>query len=170
MVERYPSLNIVHNPEFLSADTAAKDFSEQRHIVLGGAPELTAEVARFYRRYFPEADITEASSTETESMKIFANSFYAIKIQFFNELYLACQDSGADFLTVKNMMLKNGWINPMHTQVPGKDGQLSYGGMCFPKDTKALLSYMRERALPCAVLAATVQEREDFRSAFYLKK
>ena len=36
-------------------------------------------------------------------------------------------------------MLKNDWINPMHTKVPGTDGKLSYGGMCFPKDTKALI-------------------------------
>ena len=40
-------------------------------------------------------------------------------------------------------MLKNGWINPMHTTVPGPDGQLSYGGFCFPKDTNALLQFMK---------------------------
>ncbi len=38
-----------------------------------------------------------------------------------------------------DLMLKNNWINPMHTKVPGNDGQLSYGGKCFPKDTKALV-------------------------------
>ena len=162
-LEQQFKLRIVHNPEFLSADTALKDFVEQTHIVVGGKPELTREVQSFYREYFPLADISLSTSVESESMKIFANSFYAVKIQFFNELYLACRENGADFNTVKQMMIKNGWINPMHTQVPGKDGQLSYGGMCFPKDTYALLTYLKELNLPSAVLQATVIERDQMR-------
>jgi nucleotide sugar dehydrogenase len=162
--QRFPSLKIVHNPEFLSADTAFKDFTEQKHIVIGGAPSLTKILAEFYRLYFPTAEISECSSVESESMKIFINNFYAVKIQFFNELYLACKDNGANFETVRDMMLKNGWINPQHTRVPGKDGQLSYDGMCFPKDTCALLQYMLRREVPCAVIEATVRERSLFRS------
>jgi UDPglucose 6-dehydrogenase len=163
LARTFPTLRVVHNPEFLSADTAAADFASQPHIVLGGRPELTRELAAFYRRFFPLADISESSAVESETMKIFVNSFYAVKIQFFNELFLTCEKNGAEFAAVRNMMLKNGWINPMHTQVPGKDGLLSYGGMCLPKDTNALLSYMRRDALPCAVLEATVRERNEFR-------
>ena len=40
-------------------------------------------------------------------------------------------------------MLKNGWINHMHTEVPGQDGKLGFGGACFPKDTAALLADMK---------------------------
>ena len=43
------------------------------------------------------------------------------------------------------MMLKNEWINPMHTNVPGSDGSLGYGGACFPKDTNALYRYMEKK-------------------------
>ena len=64
-------------------------------------------------------------------------------MQFFNELYLTCQSNGSDFKKIKRMMLLNNWINPMHTDVPGPDGRLSYGGLCFPKDTNALNSYMK---------------------------
>jgi UDPglucose 6-dehydrogenase len=161
--EKFKSLKLVHNPEFLSADTAFEDFHNQTHIVLGGPEELTAHVAQFYKQYYPEATISLCSSVESESMKIFANSFYAVKIQFFNELYLSCVNNGADFAVVKNLMLKNGWINPQHTQVPGKDNQLSYGGMCFPKDTVALENYLLSRGLPCAVLSATIRERNSMR-------
>jgi UDPglucose 6-dehydrogenase len=163
---KYPGLRIVHNPEFLSADTAVRDFENQSHIVIGGAKDLTNELASFYKLHFPLAEITEATSVESESMKIFVNSFYAVKIQFFNELYLTCKCNGADFTTVKNMMIKNGWIHPMHTEVPGKDGMLSYGGMCFPKDTSALLNYMKREHIPCAVLNATVCERNEFRDDY----
>ena len=166
LAQRFSELCIVHNPEFLSADTAVKDFAKQSHIVVGGPMHLTSVLARFYRMHFPLSVITESTSVESESMKIFVNSFYAVKIQFFNELYLTCKNNGADFTKVKQMMLQNGWINPMHTDVPGKDGLLSYGGMCFPKDTSALLSYMKERKLPCSVLEATVSERNEMRRCY----
>jgi UDP-glucose 6-dehydrogenase len=61
-------------------------------------------------------------------------------------------------------MLKNGWINPMHTVIPGTDGCLSYGGMCFPKDTNALLQHMKRLDTPHKVLENTIQERNEFRN------
>ena len=60
-------------------------------------------------------------------------------------------------------MLKNGWINPMHTNVPGPDGKLSYGGYCFPKDTNALLNDMKNKGTPYKVLEATIEERNTMR-------
>jgi UDP-glucose 6-dehydrogenase len=78
-------------------------------------------------------------------------------------LYLVCQKNGADYKTVVDMMLKNGWINPMHTNVPGPDGQLSYGGLCFPKDTNALNEFMKRNDIPNRVLDATIAERNEMR-------
>lgn len=160
-------LKLIHNPEFLTARTAREDFARQSHIVLGITEKITINdiefVEQFYHSFFPEAYISTSTSTESESMKIFANSFYAIKVQVFNEFYLLCQANGADFQKVTQMMLKNGWINPMHTTVPGPDGKLSYGGACFPKDTQALLATMKRSGTPCQVLEATVKERLDFR-------
>ena len=60
-------------------------------------------------------------------------------------------------------MLKNKWINPMHTNVPGPDGKLSYGGYCFPKDTNALLEFMKKKNTPCHVLASVITERNIMR-------
>mgnify|MGYP003325842203 CR=1 FL=1 len=60
-------------------------------------------------------------------------------------------------------MLKNGWVNPMHTDVPGPDSLLSYGGACFPKDTNALLQYMKNMETPHLVLENIVTERDSMR-------
>ena len=68
-----------------------------------------------------------------------------------------------DFEIVKNLMIKNGWINTMHTDVPGKDGLLSYGGFCFPKDTNALLEFMKKNNTNHEVLEATISERNKMR-------
>lgn len=166
VAERY-DLNIIHNPEFLTANTAYQDFHQQTHIVLGRTSrvndERLSELVDFYRRHYPEAEISVCRSEESEAMKSFCNSFYAVKIQFFNELYVLCQSLGIDYNLVREMMLKNNWINPMHTQVPGPDGRLSYGGMCFPKDTNALLSLMRRQNTPHRIMEATITERNTMR-------
>lgn len=160
-------LKFVHNPEFLSAATALEDFHNQKHIVLGHGPNVSLEemypLRDFYQHGYPEAEISLCSSTESESMKIFVNCFYSVKIQFFNELFLLCQSMNCDYETVKDLMLKNKWINPMHTTVPGTDGKLSYGGYCFPKDTNALLQHMKKMKTPCQVLESTIQERNQMR-------
>lgn len=161
-------LHMFHNPEFLTARTAFEDFHNQQHIVIGTTSYITSDqtesLVNFYRKYYPQAEISICKSTESESMKIFCNSFYSVKVQFFNELYLLCQKLDIDYDSIKNNMLKNGWINPMHTNVPGPDGKLSYGGMCFPKDTNALLSFMKDCNTPHRVLQATVEEHDEMRT------
>jgi len=161
------NLKILHNPEFLTARTAYEDFHNQKHIVIGKT-ELVSDVEHklvgdFYKFFYENAEISLCTAMESESMKIFCNCFYAVKVQIFNELYLVCKDGEMDYAKVVGMMLKNGWINPMHTVVPGPDGKLSYGGLCFPKDTNALNEHMIKRGIPNKVLQATINERNDMR-------
>lgn len=162
------NLNLVHNPEFLTARTAPEDFHKQNHIVLGKSNICSNSsfnlVYDFYKLYYPNAEISLCSSNESESMKIFVNSFYSVKVQFFNEIYLTCQNINVNYNNVRDLMVKNGWISPMHTQVPGSDGQLSYGGLCFPKDTNALLNFMKNKNINHKVLKATIEERNEMRN------
>ena len=160
-------IKIIHNPEFLTARTAFEDFHNQSHIVLGATsliqPEDMNILIQFYKTYYNKAEISVSTSEESESMKIFCNCYYSVKIQFFNELFLTCQKNGSDYNKVREMMLKNNWIHPMHTTVPGPDGKLSYGGLCFPKDTNALNHYMIRNGIPNKVLNATIEERNEMR-------
>lgn len=164
----FPTLQLIHNPEFLTASTAYTDFHNQTHVVLGSGPTTLETTMRtvvdFYQHYYPLAEISLCDAIESESMKIYVNCFYATKIQFFNELYALTQKTGGDYDTICKLMLKNKWINPMHTLVPGTDGKMSYGGGCFPKDTNALLSHMKRVESPCLVLDAVIKERNLMRS------
>lgn len=166
LAEKY-NIKIIHNPEFLTARTAFEDFHNQSHIVLGSTRFISTndleKVIQFYKLYYPNAEISLSTSEESESMKIFCNCFYSVKIQFFNELYITCQKNGSNYYKVRDMMLKNNWIHPMHTNVPGPDGKLSYGGLCFPKDTNALNHYMIRNKIPNKVLNATIEERNEMR-------
>jgi len=165
--EQFLNLEFIHNPEFLTARTAFEDFHNQKHIVLGKGYTCSDEnlnlTKNFYEMYYPDAEVSLSTSLESESMKSFVNCFYAVKVQFFTELYLLCQKNGCDYNKVKDMMLKNNWINPMHTTVPGPDGNISYGGLCFPKDTNALNKYMIRENIPNKLLDATIKERDDMR-------
>jgi UDP-glucose 6-dehydrogenase len=164
---KYPNLKLIHNPEFLSAKTAFQDFHTQQHIVLGITTAKTHDyidiVIKFYKKYYDNADISIILSTESELMKLSANSFYSIKIQFFTEIYLLCKKLNCSYDIVKDTLLKNQWINPMHTNIPGPDGNISYGGMCFPKDTMALQKFMENIDTPCDILKATINERNMMR-------
>jgi nucleotide sugar dehydrogenase len=162
---KFPKLKIIHNPEFLTARTAFEDFHYQKHIVIGKGPncESVDILKEFYKKNYPEAEISVCTSLESESMKIFCNSFYASKVMLFNEYYLLCQKNGSNFNTIKDLMLKNNWINPMHTNIPGPDGKLGYGGACFPKDTKALNEYMKSLYSENEVLQGVIEECELIR-------
>jgi len=167
IADEHPGLQILHNPEFLSSRTAYQDFHNQKHIVIGRTRRCEIKNQKrlkdFYAMHYPDAEITLCSANESECMKIFCNSYYAVKIQFFNELYLLSKSIGCDYNRIKDMMLKNGWINPMHTDVPGPDGKLSYGGACFPKDTNALLEYMKMKNTPSNVIESAIDERNKMR-------
>ena len=58
-----------------------------------------------------------------------------------------CQKLGCDYQKVQKGVLLSGYINDMHTYVPGPDGKLGYGGKCFPKDVKALVAALKDTAL-----------------------
>lgn len=157
----YPGLRLCHSPEFLSARTAIEDFRAQKLLLIGKAtPDVDVSALS---GLFPGVEQKVCSSDETEAAKLFANSFYATKIQVFNEFYDACQRAGIAFPVVRDLMLSLGWINAMHTDVPGSDGKLSFGGMCFPKDISACVSYLETLGARHDVLKAAKVERDQMR-------
>lgn len=163
----YDSLDFAHNPEFLTARTAYQDFVNQSHIVIGTPKRCNLEkvnrLSQLFKLCWPNARHTFSTSNESEAMKIFCNCFYAQKISIFNEFYLLCQKQGMNYSKVRDMMLMNNWINPMHTQVPGPDGKMGYGGMCFLKDTAALNQHLKRHSVPSKMIEASVDENRIIR-------
>ena len=161
------NLNMIHNPEFLTARTADKDYHNQKHIVFGAGKVCNLhhynKVIDFMHNHYPQASISRCTSLESECVKIFANSFYAVKVQFFTEMYLLCNNIGCSYDHIKEMLIQNDWINSMHTNVPGPDGNISYGGLCFPKDTNALNDFMRNIDTPNGIIQACINERNLMR-------
>ena len=82
------------------------------------------------------------SSDESEAVKLFQNSFFAVKVAFWNECNQLASKLGLDWQVVMNAILADGRISPSHTNVPGPDGKYGFGGECLPKDLASLASQM----------------------------
>ena len=160
-------IGYIHNPEFLSARTAYIDFCQQSHVVIGKTECCSSSIfqmfEQFNRNVFPNANISTCDSNTSETMKILVNTFYASKIMIMNEYYMMCKQLGINYDDVIDLMLKNGWINPMHTLVPGTDGKLGFGGTCFTKDTYALHTFMKQHNMMSGILENVIEECKKLR-------
>jgi UDP-glucose 6-dehydrogenase len=159
-INKYSALNISFCPEFLSAKTNIQDYAEQKNIILGigiGKGIGSNIIKDWYTNNYPHAELSIVSCIEAESVKIYSNVFYAVKIQTFTEFYLACQHNGSNFDKIRDLMLKNNWINPMHTTVPC-NGAISFSGMCFPKDIASFNKYLENNGLDNRVINAAMTE------------
>jgi len=117
-------------PEFLTERTAYSDFCSQ--------PMVFAAECALLQRIFVGKEFVEMTSFEAEVCKYAHNVFGALKVTYFNGVYDYCQKNNADYDRVLKGVLLSGYINGMHTAVPGPDGKFGYGGKCFPKDVNAL--------------------------------
>lgn len=154
--------NLVFSPEFLSARTAEEDFASPTSIILGtGAPQPST--AAFFQETWPDVPILEMTWEEAELVKYARNTFYAAKVAWWNEMYELCDALGVPYDRVKEGALAGGWINPMHTKVPGPDGMFGFGGACLPKDSEALLEFAFANGVDLSLLRQALKSNKKLR-------
>ena len=120
---------VCYMPEFLTERTYIEDFKHQP-MIFTGSIELLCKI-------FKGKTFTTMTPLEAEITKYAHNVFGAYKVTYFNAVYDYCRRMGADWTRVHAGMLLSGYINDVHTMVPGPDGKFGYGGKCFPKDVNA---------------------------------
>lgn len=129
-----PEINYVSNPEFLREGSAMWDFFNPDRVVVGSRNSDAARaVADLY--FQPDVPVVETSTTSAELIKYASNSFLALKLSFVNELASICEKAGADIQDVTKGFGLDSRIGDKFLH-PGP----GWGGSCFPKDTRALLS------------------------------
>ena len=160
---RYESLSIVFNPEFLTERNAVADFENQDRIIIGGPRPTTTEVKTIFSKVFPKAHIIKTDSTHAEMVKYTTNTFLATKISFANEIYQLCGKLNIDYDKVIEYATLDDRLGDSHWGVPGHDGDLGFGGHCFPKDLAALLYLSRKYDTTNNVLCATQETNNNVR-------
>ena len=166
----YPWLTFVANPEFLTERTAVEDFKHPAHVVVGGPTCATQRVLNLYNAMINEQLLCcnecwdlQTTALEAEMIKYASNCFFAAKIAFFNELRQIAFAAGANFETIRHGIIASGWVHPMHTQAPGPDGRLGFGGKCFPKDIAAFATYARKIGVHPTMLEAAIKKNLELR-------
>ena len=149
---------VISNPEFLKEGCAVDDFMKPDRVVLGGNDaEATEVLKKLYEPFVRTGNpIVVMDRRSAEMSKYASNAMLATKISFINEIANLCEELGADVDHVRHAIGLDRRIGP-HFIFPG----IGYGGSCFPKDVRAIIS-MGNSSCEMALLKAVdeVNERQ----------
>ena len=165
-VERYPNMNIIFSPEFLTERAARLDFINTARIVLGGEPDLLDRVEELFRVRFPHTKMIKTDLTTAQFIKYMANCFFSVKVSFMNEMLQCAEAAGVNWGDAVGGFITDGRIGNSHIDVPGHDGSRGFGGKCFPKDLNAFIGFFEEQGVDPAVMSAAWEKNLEVRSDY----
>ena len=145
--QKYPQLNILFNPEFLTERSANFDFINQSRFIVGNNGKKMSwakseDFVELLKDRFGDCIAVQETSYETaELIKYMSNCFFATKVSFMNEMYQIAEKIDANWEEAIDGFVADGRVGHSHMNVPGHDGKFGFGGSCFPKDIQAMIDF-----------------------------
>ena len=168
--QKYPQLNILFNPEFLTERSANFDFINQSRFIVGNngqqLNQMKSEqfVELIKDRFGDCVAVMETSYETAELIKYMNNCFFATKVSFMNEMYQIAEKIDANWDEAVSGFVSDGRIGHSHLGVPGHDGKFGFGGSCFPKDIQAMIDFAEMFGLNPSVLKGAWEKNLEVRS------
>lgn len=152
------AFDYVSNPEFLKEGNAVDDFLKPDRVIVGPTSDRALSVMRhLYAPFMRRSDrMLVMDPTSAELTKYACNAMLATRISFVNEIARLCETVGADIEMIRRGMGSDHRIGPEFL-FPS----LGYGGSCFPKDVKALISMGRVSNCPMGLVEAVDMVNRD---------
>ena len=166
---KYPQLNILFNPEFLTERSANFDFINQSRFIIGsngkmGSLMQSENFVKLIKDRFGDCvAIMETSYETAELIKYMNNCFFATKVSFMNEMYQIAEKIDANWDEAVSGFVSDGRIGHSHLGVPGHDGKFGFGGSCFPKDVQAMINFGDTIGVDMEVLSAVWRKNLEVR-------
>ena len=164
LISLYPTLNIIFSPEFLTERNSKLDFINANRIILGGENSLLDRTELMLRDRFPHTPILKTDVGTAQFIKYMCNCFFAAKISFMNEMKQGADKLNINWKDAINGFLLDGRIGNSHIDVPGHDGQLGFGGKCFPKDINAFINLFNDIGVEPNVMKAAWDKNIEIRN------
>jgi UDPglucose 6-dehydrogenase len=154
------SMNVCFVPEFLRERCAISDFVEN-HILLavGCEDAATFEVVKRAHGRFPKQAVM-LGLTESEFLKYYSNVINAVRVIFANEFYETCNALEASYEKVKDAYIMTGQMPDRYLDV--NESFRGYGGVCLPKDVKAIVALQRKLGLNLGLFASVDEENKRY--------
>jgi len=153
LVDAFPNRMLAFSPEFLRAASAVEDLQNMSLMLIGGTSTC------FWRDVF-EVNIEIAEPEELILAKYARNSFLALKVAYFNQMYDLCDALDVEYSAVAHYTTMDERIGDSHSFISEERG---FGGHCFPKDTNAIVKTAQRNNVDLSILKDAISYNNKIR-------
>jgi UDPglucose 6-dehydrogenase len=165
MQELYPKQKICFVPEFVRERCALDDFvKDHQMLAIGTTDQYVFNKVKEAHGDYPK-NVVMLRPTEAEILKYFLNLYAATRVTFANMFYEIADKMKCDYSAIKNAYIKTGRAGDMYLDV--NEDLRGYGGMCLPKDTRAIIQLMQDLNLDFDFFKTMDKDNKKFKTTVF---